>query len=385
MDNPTFSILLPAKGRPELVPDALVSVLEQSFEDFEVIVSNNGGDTAVRDALVDLCCDQRVRYVEQQRVLPMPEHWEHLSRLARGRYQIVVPDRSVMKQNALSKIEQLHASGGEDAEIISWSWDLFHSKAGMLESVVRHTMSSVVLGSDAVAIDSLRISNSFPMALPRGLNSSVASSLIEELRIRIGAAFTTINPDFSFAYACLLMRKRLTHLSQPLCISQGLSVSNGGNAYKTDACGYIETLGLDEPIRFSPIKAAFVENIIAEDFFAACHAFGRPDLRAKMEIADLYLKCFAELDVKRNARILAPERIAELTAELEQALEREMDSVRVRVNEAKSARRTYAGFVRSALRRVLGDGVDHLRPLVLRWNGGRRFSSALEAAGHSGQ
>jgi glycosyltransferase involved in cell wall biosynthesis len=86
MSKPAFSVLIPAKGQPDLVPDALISILRQTFTDFEVIVSNNGADPQVCDALSHLLSDSRVRYLEQAEVVPMPKHWGVHLNLASSRH-----------------------------------------------------------------------------------------------------------------------------------------------------------------------------------------------------------------------------------------------------------------------------------------------------------
>lgn len=381
MTSPTFSILIPAKGRPDLVSDALLSVLWQSHADFEVIVSNNGGDTRVRKALQPHLSDSRVRYTEQSEVLPMPEHWERISLLATGRYQIVVPDRSLLRKDALSSILAIHLKGGSAADIVSWSWDLFHSTSNMLEPAGVKATEAVVLMSEKVALDSLTNKAPYPLALPRGLNSSVRTDLIAEIRTSFGRAFAPLTPDFSFAYTCLLMRPQFTHMPRPMCVSQGLSVSNGGIAYVTDAGNYLETLGLEKPICHSPIAAPFVENVIAEDFFAACARFGRPDLIAQLDRTALYLKCNEELEVKRAARILTPSAVRELENALDQGLAGESLFVRKSVHEART-KRDLTRIAKNVMRRTLGAQIELIRPYLLRLRGGQRFSSALEAAGH---
>jgi hypothetical protein len=380
--EPTFSVLLPAKGRPHLVREALLSILEQSYRDFEVIVSNNGADPAVRDSITDILRDPRVRYLEQQRVLPMPEHWELISLLACGRYLTVLTDRSVLKQGALAAISDLHASGGPAAEIVTWSWDLYYDDVGILLPLAARSQSPAVLESATIAIDSLRIGVPYPYALPRGLNSSVSLDLVREIRNKAGTAFSPLNPDFSFAYACLMVHPWMTHLDRPLMISQGLDISNGGNAYRTDASNYIGTLGLQEPIRYSPIKAIFVENLIAEDFFAACHRFERHDLLAKFDPADLFMKCCLELNEKQSANILPSRRIKELTLSLETALAKQSPSVRERVNAFMKQPATLKIRLRRGIKKLLGGHAEQLRPALLRLRGGRRINSVLIASGH---
>lgn len=377
-ERPKFTILLPAKGRPALIREALLSILRQSFSDFEVIFSNNGSDPAIYNEISDLLTDSRTIYVEQSNVLPMPDHWERISKLARGEYITVVPDRSVLKQGALTTISELHAEGGSDAEIVTWSWDLYFDQHRILKPFAGNAGAPAIIGSEEAALASLGTAASYPAALPRGLNSSVHRLVLEEIRLRAGAAFSALTPDFSFAFACLLVRPRFTHIDCALSISQGLAVSNGGNAYKSDASSYLGSLGLDHPIRYSPIPLPFVENVIAEDFFAACHRFDRLDLIDRLDRAGLYLRCLAELEVKRNAKLLPPDRLAEFAAVLESALATETAELRARV---AAARPKFS--IRSALKRVLGDRVEHIRPLLLQLRRGRRFASALEAAGHT--
>ena len=379
---PTFSILLPAKGRPDLVRDALLSLLEQSYHSFEIILSNNGADKAVREAVADKLSDPRIQYLEQADVLPMPQHWEQISLLARGRYLMVVPDRSVLKQGALARVADLHDNGGDKAAIVTWSWDLYFNESNILLPFAGTEVDPQVLDSENLALDSLRVQASYPSALPRGLNSSVARYLVDEIRSRNGTAFSSINPDFSFAYDCLMCCPQVTYLNNALMISQGLSVSNGGNAYRTDASGYVGTLGLKEPIRYSPIKTLFVENIIAEDFFSACHRFDRLDTFAKFDIANLYLKCFAELEEKRSVGVLLTHRLEELSKSLESALALESLAIKLRVDAARAQRTKLKDRVRRFIKKQLGRNAQQLQPLILRLRGGKRFSSILAASGH---
>ena len=381
---PIFSVLLPAKGRPALAREALVSVLEQSFGDLEVIVSNNGADAALRDAIADRLDDPRVRYVEHPVVLPMPQHWEKISQLARGRYLTVLTDRSVLKQGALATIADLHDRGGSHAEIVTWAWDLYHSDSGFLQTFAGRSEGARVLDSDTVALDSLRIGSTFAAALPRGLNSSVSQSLIHAIRARTGGAFQPINPDFTFAFACLMSHPRITYAGKALMISQGLSVSNGGNAYLTDASDYIRTLGLSEPLPYSPVKAPLIENIIAEDFLAICHQLGRQDLLEGMDWADFYLKCLAELDEKRAAGLLPRADIERLAADVQKALAANGPEIQARVLGIHRRSSNFTTHTRRAAKRLLGHRVELVRSLLARMRRGPRFQSALQAAGHRG-
>jgi glycosyltransferase involved in cell wall biosynthesis len=64
VEQPLVSVVLPTHNRPVWLAEALTSVLEGEFTDFEVVVSNNGNpdDTRRLQARID---DPRVRWIDQ--------------------------------------------------------------------------------------------------------------------------------------------------------------------------------------------------------------------------------------------------------------------------------------------------------------------------------
>lgn len=383
-NNPKFTVLLPAKGRPALAREALISVLNQSYKDFEVIVSNNGADLDVKAAIENQLTDSRVIYIEHKNALPMPEHWENISLLAKGEYLTVLPDRSVLKQNALETLCKLHDSGGEDAKVISWPWDLYYDNYNLLlpYKSLNKDNSNLVLESPQLLLNSLASTSNYPCALPRALNSSVSLDVIKTIREKCGAAFLPMSPDYKFAFACLMITKRITHLNSPLMISQGLNVSNGGNAYLTDSSKYLDTLGIANLINYSPIKNLFVENCIAEDFFSTCHMFNRVDLIAKIDISNLYIKCLLELHEKKAAKISSPEQLKEFSESIFVSLAKERSDVRNKVDIYFNNKASRLNVVKILLKSILKKHIAFLRPFLLKSRGAVRFDSALIAAGH---
>ena len=87
---PSVSVVLPTHNRPVWLRTALASVLEGEFEDFEVIVSNNGRPEHTRE-LAEQVDDPRVRWVEQPPI-GMLEHLLAALSLARGRFVAALHD-----------------------------------------------------------------------------------------------------------------------------------------------------------------------------------------------------------------------------------------------------------------------------------------------------
>jgi glycosyltransferase involved in cell wall biosynthesis len=83
--QPLVSVVLPTHNRPVWLAEALTSVLDGEFADFEVVVSNNGNpeDTRRLEARID---DPRVRWIEQDPALGGLENFLAGLAAARGTY-----------------------------------------------------------------------------------------------------------------------------------------------------------------------------------------------------------------------------------------------------------------------------------------------------------
>ncbi len=64
---PAVSVVIPTHNRPELLRRALRSVLAQTFQDFEIIVVDDGDHPADAEGIVRSFSDARIRYVAQEK------------------------------------------------------------------------------------------------------------------------------------------------------------------------------------------------------------------------------------------------------------------------------------------------------------------------------
>ncbi|HUB85930.1 MAG TPA: glycosyltransferase family A protein, partial [Rhizomicrobium sp.] len=62
---PFFSVIIPVYNRADVLGRALQSVLAQSFQDFEIVVVDDGSRDDPR-AVVEAIGDRRIRYVRQE-------------------------------------------------------------------------------------------------------------------------------------------------------------------------------------------------------------------------------------------------------------------------------------------------------------------------------
>lgn len=211
--QPFFSILIPTKNRAEIVGGALRSVLDQSYGDYEIILSDNDDSpTATRDA-VALFNDDRIKYHRTSGKLPMHENWENALMLATGRHVIVLEDKMRLMPGALRAIEHcLHWHGD-----VPVSFGIKFTKHATLPEPMKQPLPSVHYSTGLVD-RFCRFDQGFFDVLPRGLNSSVPRELALEMKRRSasGYAFSPMSPDYAFGFGLLSHCNYVFHFKEPL-------------------------------------------------------------------------------------------------------------------------------------------------------------------------
>jgi len=100
--KPMVSVCIPTYNRAGLLRQAITSVLEQGFQDFEIIVHDNASTDDTSD-VVRSFSDARVRYFRNPQNLGHRENWKRCFRAAVGNYLAPLPDDDVMLPENLSR------------------------------------------------------------------------------------------------------------------------------------------------------------------------------------------------------------------------------------------------------------------------------------------
>src|SRR5256886_916627 len=97
---PRFSVVVPTRDRPDLLEFCLESLASQTFDDFEVIVSDNAVTAPARDVFARWAhCGWR--YLRPESPLPMHENFEVGCAQAKGDLVAVVIDKTALHPSAL--------------------------------------------------------------------------------------------------------------------------------------------------------------------------------------------------------------------------------------------------------------------------------------------
>ena len=126
MAEPLISICIPAYRKAGQLAKLLESVLMQDFRDFELIVSDDSPDDAVRQLCVQYQQKLPIQYYHNQPALGSPENWNNAIRLARGQWiKLMHDDDAFAAPDSLRKLYELT---GHDVSFVFCGYQRVASK-----------------------------------------------------------------------------------------------------------------------------------------------------------------------------------------------------------------------------------------------------------------
>ncbi|MBN2752120.1 MAG: glycosyltransferase family 2 protein [Rhodospirillaceae bacterium] len=115
---PRFSIVIPTRSRPQYLQVAVPTALDQSFDDFEVVVQDNASDIPAQEALAHIT-DPRLKIMRTEHKLSMHENWEEALSHASGDYVMFIGDDDAVMPDALRTASRIIDQTG--TELLSWN------------------------------------------------------------------------------------------------------------------------------------------------------------------------------------------------------------------------------------------------------------------------
>lgn len=296
-----FSVVIPTMNRPRLLAAAVETVLWQTFEDLELIVSDNSTTESFRtqnQAVVERHAgDPRVRYICPRTWMNMPDHWEFASRHALGRYIVILTDRHVLRPSSLECLSAAIARLKDDGLVVSW-----HSESTFNTGVVRtgaFTGATELMESQTVISDFARFANwrsslAWFNRLPRMLNSCYRSDIAGTIRAKHGRLFMPLAPDYTAGYLLLAYTRRVAYLDRPLMISYG-NQSNGRKSLIYGADEYLTSLGDIDLFAGTPAPLRTVTNFLVRDLMMVRAVVGEKYPPFNLDLPGYYMCNYREL------------------------------------------------------------------------------------------
>lgn len=112
--TPKVSICIPAYKQPEYLRQALLSIFAQTFQDFEVVITDDSPDDSVERIAAEHSDLGRLKYQRNLSPKGSPENWNEAIRLASGEYiKLLHDDDCFVDENCLATFVALLADHPE--------------------------------------------------------------------------------------------------------------------------------------------------------------------------------------------------------------------------------------------------------------------------------
>ena len=250
-----FTVIVPTRERADTLYHCLQTLLRQTYENFEILVSDNFSQDNTEQVVRNIC-DSRIRYINTGRRLEMSRNFEFaLSHVKDGWISYLGDDDGLMPY-ALAVANDVIRDTGCKALSSRWhhyTWPNFNG-------VIQPNRLSVQTGRGyriREAKDALRQALKGRLAyseLPGVYLGGFAEyETLNRLRGESGNFFLSKNPDVYAAVALSSALDRYVHMNQPLSICGASAHSIGASAFgsSTNSSAVAKFLA-EEEIPFYP-------------------------------------------------------------------------------------------------------------------------------------
>jgi glycosyltransferase involved in cell wall biosynthesis len=275
--KPFFSVVLPTYNRAQFLPLAIKSVLQQTFEDFELVISNGGSTDNTKEVVAGFD-DPRINYIESCKQLSMSDNYTSAINHTNGEYIIFFSDDDAFIPTMLERIEQVikdtktkmivfpfahyyHEPSNENGLKIqknSLYLPRYSGKLCKLKSIDGIKRFCNVAGLINEAIDWNQI---YPLIG----NIVCHHSLINELKMKEVDFFATIPVDIYFMTLILEITEDYIVFDQPLLVWSKWSKNSSSENFKdiTSLRNHYEKLLNGRKLEFVPLKFPLPLNCYA--------------------------------------------------------------------------------------------------------------------------
>jgi hypothetical protein len=229
-------ILIPTRNRADLAMNAIRSVVGQPDCDIEIIVSDNSNSAEEVSTLTGFCSalkDERLRYIRPPEAMNMAQHWDWAVKQAlagRRNHVAFLSDRMMFKPGTLASVIDILKVYPDD--IVCYMHDKVHDFAkpyyvyqnewtGKLLRVLATRLLQI--SADSVMYDA---------SYPRMLNCFVPRTIFNAIQARFGTVFSSISPDWNFAYRALAIVDSVLYFHKAALVHYAQGRSTGESAHR---------------------------------------------------------------------------------------------------------------------------------------------------------
>lgn len=367
MSKAFFSIVLPTRNRAGLLPFAIRSALNQTFGDFELIISDNfsSDETA---AVARSFGDKRIKYFRSEKSLLMGDSWEFALNHAKGEFVTFLSDDDAYSKIFLERMYSL--INKENADIISCNLTPYYGVDAYdygrniaRQSLVIRPFSrevNVLDRKEAIAALFARArltsdSNRWQSFIfPQLVNSAYHFSIIEKVKERVSKIFPILAGDVYSSPLFLNVARKYCLIDEPLylfCQWEGSATAGQETLFQK----YPEEGIFD----YIPLKKLISSpNYITNATLRAKSDWGEDFQDVPIDWSYYFISSYQELKHMQVNKI----DVSEQLKEFEQVLSTQEEKLQLKVKSAMSSYHTFTLHVRSKLKdSVIGNNLLKLK------------------------
>lgn len=217
--SPKFSIVMPTRNHAQYLPYALQSALQQTFNDYEIVVSDNCSTDATPE-VVRRFGSARIRYVRTERPVSMAKNFEYGLDHATGDYVTFLPDDDAFSPFVLEESAELLSAAPVD--LVVWEY-CYYCYSDWRESWLRGSALIPPFAGEARTVDARQVivnffsKNNFS-AWPYMSNCVYRRQFLAECKSQAPYLFSVQAGDIFCAVLTLSRIKTYIHVDKPLTV-----------------------------------------------------------------------------------------------------------------------------------------------------------------------
>ncbi len=260
-----FSVLLPTRDRLDLLKEAIETVRQQDYDDWEIVVSDNASAEDV-GGYVGSLQDKRIRYVRSDSFIPVTDNWNLALKQATGDYVLMLGDDDGLLRGYFRHFDKTLRAWNLPEMVFHDAFQFAHPgtipgrETGFVQfahvSFFAARQKPFLLGHEE-ALEVVHDSMAFRVTYPYNMQYSLVSMQLIEQLSKDGPFYDSPYPDYYATNALLLAANRILAVPQPWTII-GISKKSFGFFYfnkrekeGTQLLSNLDVKGLPESVRAS--------------------------------------------------------------------------------------------------------------------------------------
>lgn len=284
------SVLMTTLNSEKFLAEAINSILNQSFQDFELLIVD-GGSNDKSIEIIKSFKDDRIRLFEYQGFRRSAQLNFGIKK-SRGQYIAIMDSDDVALSDRL-KLQIEYLEENKNISILG-SWAYLISESGIVLSVLRRPKSNKAIKKNIVAMNGI----SFPTCMWRRVNETNQIYFNENLKVTEDIEwFLRVLPNSYFSNIPVpLMKLRQTRNSR----------SRSGIIIDNDLINSLENI-LNE--RIGTTKQRYKKSIQMRNLGVAHYYFGNMKKAKKVLIKSMFINPFSLLSLRYYVPLMLPEKL----------------------------------------------------------------------------